>query len=82
MASVRDCYQKAGYSLTPDRNPARERGWTCYLAGKTGERLRLCETFYSEQGKRWGLVDDWFEETINDRLAGPFWAVVTSEPAR
>ena len=82
MASVRDCYEKAGYRLTLDRIPSKQPGWTCYLAGKTAEQLRLCETFYSEQGKRWGLVDDWFEETINDRLPGPFWSVVTSEQAR
>lgn len=82
LASVRECYERAGYRVDLDPNPSKEPGWTCYLAGKTGERLRLCETFYSENGKRWGQAEAWMEDSIHNRLAGPFWSVVSSERAR
>jgi hypothetical protein len=82
LLSAAACYERGGYRVDPDRRTPPEPGWTCYLAGKTGERWRLCETVYNEQGKRWDNIDAWLEESINDRLPGPFWAVTVAERAR
>ncbi|MEZ5363123.1 MAG: hypothetical protein R2748_12470 [Bryobacterales bacterium] len=82
LQSVSVCYEQAGYRIDPDRRPPPGPDWTCYLAGKTGERWRLCETVYNQQGKRWATMDKWMEEAINDRLPGPFWSVIVAERAR
>ena len=80
--SARACYERAGYTVTPDRTPPPEGEWTCQIAAKTGERLRLCETVYSDSGKHWPTVDGWLDEAINDRLPGPYWSVIISRAAR
>lgn len=82
LLSVRECYARAGYHVAPESSAASDQSWSCFIAAKTGERLLLCETVYSDSGRKWAKVDEWLEQSINDRLSGPFWSVVTSKPAR
>ena len=82
LLSVSKCYGSVGYQVTPKPAAAPDKSWGCFNAARTGERLVVCETVYSEKGLKWGSVDEWLEKTINDRLEGPFWSVVSSEPAR
>ena len=82
LASARACYQWAGYTVTADRAEPPDASWSCVVAAKSGERLRVCETIYSDSGKKWASVADWLTEAINDRLPGPYWAVIVSRQAR
>jgi len=82
LLSAKTCYERAGYRVAAAPSAATDEGWSCFSAAKTGERLALCETVYSETGRKWAVVEEWLEQAINDRLPGPFWAVIASQPAR
>ncbi len=82
LRGVEYCFERAEYEVRPALAPKPEPGWRCWIAAKTGERLRVCETYYTEDGKRWADIDAWTAETINDRIPGPFWSVILYQPVR
>ena len=81
LTTARDCYERAGYHVVEDRSARPDEGWTCSVVAKTGERLRVCETVYSDGGLKWANADVWLTEAINDRLPGPYWSVLLSQDA-
>jgi exosortase/archaeosortase family protein len=78
-----DCYRGLGYSTTPlpARRDARGIIWSCSLARRGTESLRVCEHLTSADGQSLSDTSAWYWSALLGRSQGPYWAVTIAETA-
>jgi len=78
-----DCFRGAGYRLDASAVAADIDGrrWRCFVAGRDGERLQVCERIVDrlDGDRAWTDVSSWFWE-VTWRGGGPWWAVTVVTP--
>lgn len=68
-----DCFRAAGFAIDAPRahRDAEGRGWTCFMAARDGERLRVCEAIERADGgagaPRFTDVSAWYWAALRDR---------------
>lgn len=81
-----DCFRGAGYRVDAAQAAVDAQGlrWRCFLAGRGGERLRVCERIAArlddagEPG--WTDVSAWFWEAQHRRASSAWWALTVVTP--
>ena len=78
-----DCYRGSGYKTKPAsmRIDASSRRWSCFLASRGADSVRVCEQLLDEQGSSWPDVSAWYWAAFVGQSKGPWWAVTMIEPA-
>jgi hypothetical protein len=78
-----DCYRGLGYTTTPlpARRDARGIVWSCSLARRGAESLRVCEHLTSADGQSFSDTSAWYWSALLGRSQGPYWAVTIAETA-
>lgn len=81
LRSVHQAFREEGYR-TSERASAERDGveWTCFLASKGLDRIRICERLYDTKDRTWSDFDDWLLEAKAARTRPPWWAVAVIEP--
>lgn len=78
-----DCYRGLGYKATPlpAKRDAKGIIWSCSLARRGAESLRVCEHLTSADGQSFSDTSAWYWSALLGRSQGPYWAVTTAEAA-
>jgi hypothetical protein len=77
-----DCYRGLGYEVADARleRDGEHRLWRCFVAERTGQRLRVCERIVDSQGLAHTDTSDWFWAATLGRSQGPWQAVTIARP--
>lgn len=75
-----DCYRGLGYRIEEARleRDAQERVWRCFVATRSGQRLRVCERIVDSQGRAFTDASSWFWAAQLGQSTGPWQAVTTA----
>jgi len=77
-----DCFESIGYRVRPlplriDKTGAR---WGSFMAARGGERLRVYERIYTDDGgSSWSDVSAWYWAAMDGKDVGAWWSVVIAE---
>ena len=79
-----DCFRAAGYAAEPPRAHRADDGtaWSCFVAERGGERVRVCERLHSDSGEaQWTDASAWYWSALRRQGgSGPWWAVTVISP--
>jgi hypothetical protein len=76
-----DCFAALGYSTSRPHPVADVDGaqWSCFLASRDGNNLRVCERIHDSEGRAWTDASAWFWAAQYG--GGPWWATTVVESA-
>lgn len=77
LHSARDCFAAIGYAVTPA--PMRDSA-SCFIADRSGKRVRVCERITDAAGTSFAEVSSWFWPALLGNSKGPWLAATTVEP--
>jgi hypothetical protein len=77
------CFRGSGYRLeaAAQRTDAQGNRWSCSLAVRAEEKLRVCERIFDNTGRSFPDVSSWYWSSAFGVSRGPWWAVTTVESA-
>jgi hypothetical protein len=73
-----DCFRALGYRIDRPQPMADDRGerWTCFVAGRDGRRVRVCERIHDGGDGEWTSAWFWAAQYGG----GPWWAITVATP--
>lgn len=76
-----DCFRGLGYRIEQARlhSDADARLWRCFVAERSGERLRVCERIVDARGEGFVDASSWFWAAALGRSNGPWRAMTKVE---
>ena len=84
LHSSRDCFQAAGYEITPQSQwrDAANREWSRFTAARGAHQLSVSECITNTRGMAWNDVGAWFWAALFHPGEGPWMAVtwITATP--
>jgi exosortase/archaeosortase family protein len=77
-----DCYRGLGYRVVDARleRDAQARLWRCFIAGRDGRRVRVCERIEDARGLAFTDASAWFWAAQLGRSTGPWQAITVATP--
>lgn len=79
---ISDCLRGAGYQIGSRylEQDAWENTWGCVQASMNGQKYKVCERIYEQDGKSWSDVSAWFWANFwNEKPALVWWSVAVVE---
>lgn len=76
-----DCFEGIGYSVKslPIRIDENENKWSCFIATKDGENLKVCERIFTISGDSWTDVSSWYWSALSNTSEKGYWAITFAE---
>lgn len=80
LHAAEDCFRDIGYRVARPQPTVDERGerWSCFLAARDGQRVRVCERIHDGAGSQWTDASAWFWDSQYG--GGPWWAITVVTP--
>ncbi len=75
-----DCYKGLGYRISHEKLEAvaGRAQWRCFVAERTGQRLRVCEHIEDAQGQTFTDTSAWYWAAVAGQSSGPWQATTVA----
>lgn len=77
-----DCYRGLGYHIRDEQleDQRDHTRWRCFVAERSGQRVRVCETIEDASGQGFTDTSAWYWAAIAGQSVGPWRAMTVATP--